>query len=653
MYMERIREPADLRGLEQRELDELAGEIREFIVSAVSKVSGHLGSNLGAVELTLALHRVFESPTDAILWDTGHQAYVHKIVTGRQQAFETLRQAGGLSGYPSREESPHDVIENSHASTVLSYADGLASARDLGSSDRRHIVAVVGDGAMTGGMAYEALNNMGHHRRGVIVVLNDNGRSYAPTISNLSANSQGADERADHPSMARPTITDRVAGKLSHALTDIRQNPVYVRRQRRIEGVLQGIPVVGNQAGSAMDAFKAAVREFLQPPSFFEALGARYIGPFDGHDIAQMEAAFHNAIELSTEGPIVVHVLTQKGRGYSPAEDDNEKNMHDAPKFDIAVGPPESKTSGYTAAFSDAIVKEAENDQRIVAITAAMPGPTGLLPFEARFPDRFFDVGIAEQHAVTSAAGMAMGGLRPVVAVYSTFLNRAWDQVVYDVGMHRLPVIFCLDRAGVTGPDGASHHGVYDMALLSKVPGMRVFAPSSAQELAQMLHDATSLTDEGPVAIRYARGAARQVTESEVGSGTSARQVRASNDPSTNVCVIAIGKMLETAEGAAALLAESGQHDVTVWDARCCAPLDPEMIADAARHRAVITIEDGIRDGGIGMSVATDVSAIDGSVPVTPLGLPTKYLPHDPTAANIHARYGLDLDGLVQSIRSA
>src|SRR6056297_2903403 len=636
MYLERVRQPADLRDLSFDELRDLSGEIRDLIVSAVSDTGGHLGSNLGAVELTLALHRVFESPTDAILWDTGHQAYVHKIVTGRQQAFETLRQAGGLSGYPSREESAHDLIENSHASTVLSYAYGLASARDLAVDHRRHIVAVVGDGAMTGGMAYEALNNMGHHQRGVIVVLNDNGRSYAPTISNLSANSQGLDEQSNHPS-----ITDRVTDRLAHALTDIRQNPVYVRRQRRLEGFLSELPVVGQQAEAAMEAFKAGVREFLQPPSFFEALGARYIGPFDGHDIAQMEAAFHNAIELSAEGPIVVHVLTQKGRGYSPAEDDNEKNMHDAPKFDLAVGPPESKTSGYTAAFSDAIVKEAEHDQRIVAITAAMPGPTGLLPFEARFPDRIFDVGIAEQHAVTGAAGMAMGGLRPVVAIYSTFLNRAWDQVVYDVALHRLPVIFCLDRAGVTGPDGASHHGVYDMALLAKVPGMRVLAPSSAQELTQMLHDATELVESGPIAIRYPRGAARQVAEHEVGSGLLARRARVGTDG----CIIAVGKMLEQAEKAAAQLAEDG-IEVTVWDARSCAPLDPAMIADAATHDRVVTIEDGIRDGGIGMSIASEVCAVDPSTHVDVLGLPTKFIPHDPKSQAIHARFGLDAAGI-------
>jgi len=647
MYLERVRQPADLRDLSYDELRDLAGEIRDFVVSAVSDTGGHLGSNLGAVELTLAMHRVFDSPTDAILWDTGHQAYIHKIVTGRQHRFEQLRQQGGLSGYPSREESEHDYIENSHASTVLSYAYGMAVARDLGTDPHRHIIAVIGDGSLTGGMAYEALNNIGHSDKQVIIVLNDNGRSYAPTVSMLSASAQSHDERAQHPAN-QPRVTARVTGKLAHALTDIRTNPVYVRRQRRLEEFLQHLPVVGNQAGSAMDAFKAGVREFLQPPSFFEALGVRYVGPFDGHNIEQMEQAFHNAIELSAEGPILVHVLTQKGRGYSPAEDDDEKNLHDAPVFDPLIGPPKAVSTGYTQAFAEAILKEAEADDRIVALTAAMPGPTGLLPFQERYPDRFFDVGIAEQHAVTGAAGMAMGGLRPIVAIYSTFLNRAWDQVVYDVALHRLPVIFCLDRAGVTGPDGASHHGVYDMALLSKVPGMRVLAPSSAQELAQMLHDATTLADAGPIAIRYPRGAARQVSEHEVGSGLAARKAVTG---SGGVCIVAVGKMLDTAEKAAATLAADGV-EVTVWDARCCAPLDPDMIADAAAHERVITIEDGIRDGGIGMSVADAVCSIDQSTHVDVLGLPTKFIPHDPKPDAILSRFGLDVDSLVSLVRS-
>ena len=641
MVLESIRRPADLRGLSRRELDDLSGEIRDFIVQAVAENAGHLGSNLGVVELTLALHRVFDSPTDAILWDTGHQAYVHKIVTGRTTNFEQLRQAGGLSGYPSREESKHDFVENSHASTILSYAYGMAVARDRGTDPRRHIVAVIGDGSLTGGMAYEALNNIGHSRQRVIIILNDNGRSYAPTISNLT----------DNTSDSKTAAADRIADKLSHGFANIRMNPVYVRRQRRIEGFLRDLPVVGHQAERGMEAFKAAVREFLQPPSFFEALGVKYVGPVDGHDIEELEHALRNAIELSAEGPIVVHALTQKGRGYPPAEDDDEKHLHDAPVFDPAVGPPKAVPTGYTQAFADAIIKEAEQDPRIVAITAAMPGPTGLLPFQARFPDRFFDVGIAEQHAVTGAAGMAMGGLRPIVAIYSTFLSRAWDQVVYDVALHRLPVVFCLDRAGITGDDGASHHGMYDMALLSKVPGMRVLAPSSAQELHQMLHDSIALSDEGPVAIRYARGQAHQVPEDQVGHGLKARKLRAAaDDAADRVCILAIGKLVSFAEKAAVALAADG-HEVTVWDVRCCAPLDADMLIDAARHTHVLTVEDGIRDGGIGMTIEDALAHLPGSRPmIEVLGLPTRFVPHG-KADRILAFHGLDADGIANGVR--
>jgi 1-deoxy-D-xylulose-5-phosphate synthase len=641
MLLEQINDPADLRGLSYEQLDALAGEIRDLIVEAVAENAGHLGSNLGAVELALALHRVFDSPTDAILWDTGHQAYVHKILTGRRKQFAQLRQAGGMSGYPSREESRHDFVENSHASTVLSYAYGMAVARDSGVDARRHIVAVIGDGAMTGGMAYEALNNLGHSKRRVIIVLNDNGRSYAPTVSNLSANWQGRDERAGHPS-----LPDRVTGKLSSALTDIRLNPVYVRRQRRLEDFLQSLPGVGPQAERAVEAFKAGVREFLQPPSFFEALGVRYTGPIDGHNIAELEEALRNAEELSVEGPIVVHVLTQKGRGYSPAEDDDEKHLHDAPVFDPLQGPPKAVPTGYTQAFAEAVIKAAELDSRIVAITAAMPGPTGLIPFQQHFPDRFFDVGIAEQHAVTAAAGMAMCGLRPVVAIYSTFLNRAWDQVVYDVAMHRLPVIFAVDRAGITGPDGPSHHGVYDMAMLSRVPGMRVLAPSSAQELQQMMLDALALADDGPVAIRYPRGAARQVAEHDVGSGLSARRITAGDG---SVCVLAIGKMVEAAGKAADRFAGRGTA-VEVWDVRSCAPLDRDMIAAAGAHDLVVTVEDGVRDGGVGMTIADQVRAQAPGTRVVSLGLPSRFIPHG-DAQRIIAQLGLDADGIERTIR--
>jgi 1-deoxy-D-xylulose-5-phosphate synthase len=475
----------------------------------------------------------------------------------------------------------------------------------------------------------------------VIIVLNDNGRSYAPTVSNLSANTQGEDERANHPS-----FTDRVTDKLAHALTDIRLNPVYVRRQRRLEEFLAGLPAIGPQAEKAMEGFKAGVREFLQPPAFFEALGVRYVGPVDGHNVGEMEAAFRNAVELSAEGPIVVHVLTQKGRGYSPAEDDDEKHLHDAPVFDPIAGPPKAVPTGYTQAFAEGVIKIAERDPRIVAITAAMPGPTGLLPFQEHFPGRCFDVGIAEQHAVAGAAGMAMAGLRPVVAIYSTFLSRAWDQVLYDVALHRLPVIFCLDRAGITGPDGASHHGIYDMALLSKVPGMRILAPSSAQELQQMLDDAATLADDGPVMIRYPRGSARQVDERQVGVGQLGNRTRTGDG---SVCVLAVGRMLEFAEKAADRLADEGRP-ITVWDVRSCVPLDPGMLADAARHDAVVTIEDGVRDGGIGMSILDEIDRIAPDVPVTVLGVPAKFIPHG-EPKQILARLGLDTDGIIATIR--
>jgi 1-deoxy-D-xylulose-5-phosphate synthase len=626
MALADIRQPSDLRPLTLPQLEGLAAEIREFVVSAVSETGGHLGSNLGAVELTLALHRVFDSPRDAILWDTGHQAYIHKIVTGRRAGFGKLRQADGISGYPSREESIHDFIENSHASTVLSYAYGLAVARDAGQSvDRRHIVAVIGDGSMTGGMAYEALNNLGHSDKRVIIVLNDNGRSYAPTVSNLS---QGA---------------------LSNKLTDIRLNPVYVRRQRKIEKWLKDLPVIGPQAERGMEAFKAGVREFLQPPAFFEALGVRYVGPIDGHDIDALEHAFKAAQQRVEEGPIVIHVITQKGRGYSPAEDDDEKHLHDAPVFNPATGPSKSVPTGYTEAFSDTIVNLAKTDPCIVAITAAMPGPTGLIQFQQQFPDRFFDVGIAEQHAVTAAAGMAMGGMRPIVALYSTFLNRAWDQVVYDVALHRLPVIFCLDRAGITGDDGPSHHGIYDMALLSKVPGMRVLAPSSTQEVEQMLKDAITLANEGPVVIRYPKGVARSVDAADVGSGLAARKLL--TDESNTVCILAIGKMVAASLDAAALLAAKG-ISATVWDVRSCAPLDQSMIDNAAAHQVVVTVEDGIREGGIGMTIEDLVSHATGShrPSIEVLGIPKQFIPQAKPDA-ILSRLGLNAEGIAATVQ--
>lgn len=622
--LELIQGPSDLRPLTYDGLDALAAEIREFIVEAVDRAgSGHLGSNLGAVELTLALHRVFDSPHDILLWDTGHQAYVHKIVTGRQAEFATLRKAGGMSGYPSRSESPHDWVENSHASTILSYAHGLATARDSGTlgpgpdrgdgvdrDERRQIVAVIGDGSMTGGMAFEGLNNLGHSGRNVIIILNDNGRSYAPTVS-----------------------------RLGESLARLRLNPSYLRRQARVERLLHDMPIVGERLERAVEATKAAVREMWEPPAFFENLGVRYSGPFDGHDIEGLERALRNAAELD-DGPVVVHVITQKGKGHAPAEDDPIKHMHDIGGV---------KPGSYTAAFTEALIKEADEHPELVAITAAMPDSTGLLPFSERFGDRCIDVGIAEQHAVTMAAGMAMGGLRPVCAIYSTFLSRAFDQLNLDVGLHGMPVIFCLDRAGITGDDGPSHHGILDMVLCTKVPGMTVLAPSSYQELGVMLHDALDITD-GPVTIRWAKTAAPTVTPAEVGHGLRARKVR-EGDGST-VCLVGVGKMLAACEAASEALAGEGVR-ATVWDPRVVKPLDPILLDDAAAHRLVVTVEDGLRDGGIGSSVADQVAdrTLGADPPtVRVLGVPSAYLAHGKPDA-ILADLGLDPDGIVGEVR--
>ncbi len=611
MLLYRINSPADLRGLTYSQLATLSAEIRSFIVDAVdaSPASGHLGSNLGAVELTLALHRVFESPRDILLWDTGHQAYVHKIVTGRRDDFTTLRQEDGLSGYPSRHESPHDWVENSHASTIVSYAHGLATAMDRNQITDRRIVAVIGDGSLTGGLAYEGLNNLGNSGSNAIIILNDNGRSYAPTASRLGG------------SLAR-----------------IRLDPRYLRSKARFENLLREVPLLGDRLERGFEAALAGLRDYFEPPAFFEDLGIRYTGPFDGHDVEGLESALRDAREY--DGPIVVHVLTQKGRGYAPAENDPIKHMHD-------MG---SVQPGHcAAAFSESLIKAAEVRPEIVAITAAMPDSTGLLPFAERFPDRVFDVGIAEQHAVTSAAGMAMGGLRPVIAVYSTFMSRAFDQVNLDVGLHGQPVVFCLDRAGITGNDGPSHHGVLDLVLFTKVPNMTVLAPSSYEEVGVMLHDALDITD-GPVMIRWPKALPSSPSEDHIGSGLRGRRARQGSD----VCILAVGKMLEDSLGAADALAAEG-IEATVWDVRCVKPVDPELIADATGHPLVLTVEDGYRHGGAGSLLSTEIidSCTDRPPPrIEVLGVPTSYIDHA-GAGDILARLGLDADGIAASARRA
>jgi 1-deoxy-D-xylulose-5-phosphate synthase len=609
MYLENIEGPANLRDLDYDQLEVLAAEIRAFVVDAVEHSGGHLGSNLGAVELTFALHRVFESPRDTILWDTGHQAYVHKIVTGRREGFERLRTEGGLSGYPSRSESDHDVIENSHASTVLSYAYGIATARELQDEGEGHghVAAVIGDGAMTGGMAFEGLNNLGHSGRDVTIVLNDNGRSYAPTVS-----------------------------KLSESLMSIRANPTYMRRQRRLEAIAGATPLVGDVLERGISATKAAIRDMWEPSAFFEDLGLRYLGPYDGHDVETIEGALLNAQEF--EGPVVVHVLTQKGRGHAPAENDTIKLMHDTGSIE---------PGSYTAAFAESIVKLGEVHPNLVAITAAMPDSTGVLSFSDRFPDRCFDVGIAEQHAVAAAAGMAMEGLVPIVAVYSTFLTRAIDQVNLDVGLHGQHVVFCLDRAGVTGDDGPSHHGVLDMVLCMKVPGMTVMAPSSYQELEVMLGDAIELCD-GPVSIRWPKTEAVMVTEDMVGTGLAARKAR---NGDRRLCLIGTGKMLQACLDAAEILSDEG-IDATVWDPRIVKPLDPEMLRDAATHDVVLSVEDGFREGGVGTAIQLSLDDMDSDAYVKVLGVPIEYYSHAKPGV-ILERLGLDADGIVVSAKEA
>jgi len=616
VLLNQITEPADLRRLSPAQLDELCKDLRDKILDAVGVQGGHLGSNLGIVELTVALHRVFDSPHDVLLYDTGHQAYVHKMLTGRSDQFDSLRTTGGLSGYPSQAESEHDWIENSHASTAMSYAHGLATAFERNEDNTRKIVAVIGDGSMTGGMAFEGLNNLGHAGSDVTIVLNDNGRSYAPTVS-----------------------------KLGESLARLRVNPTFVRQQNRLERIIGDVPMVGREVERAIDAAKAAVREMWEPTSFFENLGVRYTGPFDGHDIEGLEDALANAAEIA--GPVVVHVVTQKGRGYAPAENDPVKKMHDTGPFKASAPSTPATTAPrgkYTVAFSEAIVKAGERVPELVALTAAMPDSTGLLPFAERFPDRAFDVGIAEQHAVTAAAGMAMGGLRPVVAIYSSFLTRAIDQVMLDVGLHGLPVIFCLDRAGVTGPDGPSAHGVIDMVLLTKVPGLTMLAPSSYQEVQVMLDDALDMA-QGPVAIRWPRTSARLVSEHEVGTGFAARRISAGSD----VCILAVGKMVEMAEVAVAELASQGVN-ATLYDVRCIKPLDQDMLADAAGHRLVVTIEDGLAAGGVGSMTASSLADIASSGRVRIMGLPDTYLPHgDPD--EILATLGLTAAGLVAEVQ--
>ena len=589
-----VRGPADLKRLGADQLVPLAAEIRRELVTSVARTGGHLGPNLGVVELTIALHRVFDSPRDTLIWDTGHQAYVHKMLTGRQEGWERLKKTGGLSGYPCRAESEHDHVENSHASTSLSWADGVARAYAL-TGQQRHVVAVIGDGALTGGMAWEALNNIAAGTdRNVVIVVNDNGRSYAPTI-----------------------------GGLADRLASLRLQPGYERVLEAGKQALARTPVVGGPVYAGLHALKAGMKDALSPQELFSDLGLKYFGPIDGHDIAAMESALRRARHFG--GPVIVHAVTRKGAGYPPAENDTAEQMHSPAAFDpetgLPIGPP---STSWTSVFSEEMVQLGARRGDIVAITAAMLGPTGLAPFAKAYPDRCIDVGIAEQHALTSAAGLALGGLHPVVALYSTFLNRAFDQLLMDVALHRKGVTLVLDRAGVTGSDGPSHNGMWDLSLLGIVPGMRVAAPRDAATLREELAEAVAV-DDGPTAIRFPKG-------SLIESVPALRRVGGVDvlhEPaeSPEVLLVCAGAFGELGVAAAQRLDRQGVP-VTVVDPRWVLPV-PQVLVDLAHgHRLVVTVTDSGRHGGFGSALADLLRAAECDVPLRDLAIPQQFLDH-------------------------
>jgi 1-deoxy-D-xylulose-5-phosphate synthase len=580
----------------------------------VSRTGGHLGPNLGAVELTLALHRVFDSPHDRILWDTGHQAYVHKMVTGRTGRFDRLRQKGGLSGYPSQAESEHDVIENSHASTALSYADGLAKAFQLRGEHDRHVVAVVGDGSLTGGMAWEAINNIAaDHTRRLVIVVNDNERSYAPTI-----------------------------GGLAHHLATLRTTRGYERFLEWGKQVLGRTPVVGPPLFEALHGVKKGLKDIVAPQGMFEDLGLKYVGPVDGHDLDAVEHALSRARAYG--GPVLVHCITRKGLGYKHAEDDDADNFHGIGVIDPETGQPLAAAgTGWTSVFSDEMVALGHDRPDVVGITAAMLIPVGLDRFAEQFPDRVFDVGIAEQHAATSAAGLAMGGLHPVVAVYATFLNRAFDQVLMDVALHRCGVTFVLDRAGVTGDDGASHNGMWDMAFLQVVPGLRIAAPRDAVTLRALLREAVEV-DDAPTVVRFPKGAvgADIVAVDRVGRVDVLRRAERSD-----VLLVSVGAMAETCLEVAERCAQQG-IGVTVVDPRWVKPVPGEVVEMAAAARAVVVVEDGLR-GGVSGAVAQALRDARVATPMRDFGIPLRFLDHA-KRSEVLAEIGLTAQDIARDI---
>jgi 1-deoxy-D-xylulose-5-phosphate synthase len=593
--LESIASPRDLKALTTDQLPALASEIRDVLIETVSRTSGHLGPNLGVVELTIALHRVFDSPSDRIVFDTGHQSYVHKLLTGRYPEFGTLRQRGGLSGYPSRAESEHDIVENSHASTSLSYADGLAKAYRL-RGEPRTVVAVVGDGALTGGMAWEALNNIAVAKDSrLVIVVNDNGRSYQPTIGGLATHLAvvRTSQRYEH-------VLEYIKTSLSHA------------------------PLVGPPLYETLHGLKKGLKDVLQPQVLFEDLGIKYLGPVDGHDEQLVEQLLRHARDFGA--PVIVHVITRKGFGYPLAEENEEDCLHQVPPAPspAQAGLPPTRT--WSEVFGDELLAIGKRRSDVVAITAAMLHPTGLAPFAHAYPDRVFDVGIAEQHAMTSAAGLAMGGLHPVVAIYATFLNRAFDQLLMDVALHRLPVTVVLDRAGVTGPDGASHHGMWDGSILQVVPGLRIAAPRDAARVAELLGEAVAVSD-GPTVVRFPKGTVGGEAEAVGRLGGMDVLYEPAAGVSRDVLLAGAGPMAVMCVQTAARLADQG-IGVTVVDPRWVKPVDPALAGAAAEHRLVVTVEDNGRTGGFGDAVCRLLRDAGVSTPVQTYGLPQEFLTH-------------------------
>ncbi|NEA39574.1 1-deoxy-D-xylulose-5-phosphate synthase [Streptomyces sp. SID11385] len=590
----RITGPRDLDRLSPEQLDELAGEIRTFLVEAVSKTGGHLGPNLGVVELTIALHRVFESPRDRVLFDTGHQAYVHKLLTGRQD-FSRLRTKGGLSGYPSRAESEHDVIENSHASTVLGWADGLAKANQvLGKDD--HVVAVIGDGALTGGMAWEALNNIAAAKdRPLVIVVNDNERSYAPTI-----------------------------GGLANHLATLRTTDGYERFLTRGKEMLERTPVVGRPLYETLHGAKKGLKDFIAPQGMFEDLGLKYVGPIDGHDMEALESALTRAKRFG--GPVIVHCITQKGRGYEHAEHDEADRFHGIGPIHPDTGLPiKTAAASWTSVFGDEMVRIGREREDLVAITAAMLQPVGLKKFAEAFPERVYDVGIAEQHAAVSAAGLATGGLHPVFAVYATFLNRAFDQVLMDVALHKCGVTFVLDRAGVTGDDGASHNGMWDMSLLQIVPTLRISAPRDAEQLRAQLREAVAV-DDAPTVVRYSKGVVGPAVPA-VGRVGGMDVLREAGTEHPDVLLVSVGALAPMCLETAKLLDKQG-ISTTVVDPRWVKPVDEALAPLAEKHRIVVTVEDNSRVGGVGSAIAQALRDAGVDLPLRDFGIPPRFLDH-------------------------